>query len=78
MLDLTFDVKLHDFGLARLVDHEQPLPTTSVIRGTFGYMAPDYMETGRTSKESDVYSFGVVLLEIVAGKRANYITNGFS
>uniref|UniRef100_A0A803L0D8 Protein kinase domain-containing protein n=1 Tax=Chenopodium quinoa TaxID=63459 RepID=A0A803L0D8_CHEQI len=37
---------------------------------TFGYMAPEYLSTGKASKESDVYSFGVVALEIATGRRA--------
>ncbi|KAL6227603.1 hypothetical protein ACLB2K_001560 [Fragaria x ananassa] len=69
MLDSSFNVKLGDFGLARLMDHELGPQTTGVV-GTLGYMAPEYFRTGRASKESDVYSFGVVTLEIVTGKRS--------
>ncbi|XP_010023419.2 L-type lectin-domain containing receptor kinase IX.1 [Eucalyptus grandis] len=69
MLDSNFNVKLGDFGLARLMDHELG-PQTTGLAGTFGYLAPEYMTTGRASKESDVYSFGVVALEIATGKRA--------
>ncbi|GMY33119.1 L-type lectin-domain containing receptor kinase IX.1-like [Fagus crenata] len=69
MLDSSFNVKLGDFGLARLMDHELG-PQTTGLAGTFGYMAPEYIRTGRASKESDVYSFGVVALEIATGKRS--------
>ncbi|XP_052195282.1 L-type lectin-domain containing receptor kinase IX.1-like [Diospyros lotus] len=69
MLDSSFNLKLGDFGLARLMDHEVG-PQTTGLAGTFGYMAPEYISTGRASKESDVYSFGVVLLEIVSGKKS--------
>ncbi|RWR77347.1 L-type lectin-domain-containing protein [Cinnamomum micranthum f. kanehirae] len=68
MLDSNFNAKLGDFGLARLVDHEQGVKTT-VVAGTRGYMAPEYVTTGKASKESDVYSFGVVALEIACGRR---------
>ncbi|XP_047332636.1 L-type lectin-domain containing receptor kinase IX.1-like [Impatiens glandulifera] len=68
MLDSSFNVKLGDFGLARLADHEHG-PDTTGLAGTLGYMAPEYLRTGRASKESDVYSFGVVILEIVTGMR---------
>ncbi|XP_048441883.1 L-type lectin-domain containing receptor kinase IX.1-like [Pyrus x bretschneideri] len=68
MLDTNFNVKLGDFGLARLVDHgEQSL--TTIVAGTRGYMALEYVTTGRSTKESDVYSFGVVSLEIACGRK---------
>ncbi|KAL4332568.1 hypothetical protein GQ457_07G006910 [Hibiscus cannabinus] len=69
MLDSSFNVKLGDFGLARLMDHELG-PKTTGLAGTLGYLAPEYISTGRASKESDVYSFGVVLLEIVTGRKS--------
>ncbi|XP_037491805.1 L-type lectin-domain containing receptor kinase IX.1 [Jatropha curcas] len=69
MLDSNFNVKLGDFGLARLMDHELG-PQTTGLAGTLGYLAPEYMLTRRASKESDVYSFGIVALEIASGKRA--------
>ncbi|XP_056858811.1 L-type lectin-domain containing receptor kinase IX.1 isoform X3 [Raphanus sativus] len=69
MLDSNFNAKLGDFGLARLMDHEVG-PQTTGLAGTFGYMAPEYISTGRASKESDVYSFGVVTLEIVTGRKS--------
>ncbi|KAF8017500.1 hypothetical protein BT93_H2621 [Corymbia citriodora subsp. variegata] len=74
MLDSNFNVKLGDFGLARLMDHELG-PQTTGLAGTFGYLAPEYVSTGRASKESDVYSFGVVALEIVTGRRARDMKN---
>ncbi|KAL6199128.1 hypothetical protein ACLB2K_028915 [Fragaria x ananassa] len=69
MLDLNFNVKLGDFGLARLVEHEKGSLTT-IVAGTKGYMALDYVVTGKASKESDVYSFGVVALEIACGRKS--------
>ncbi|CAJ2636322.1 unnamed protein product [Trifolium pratense] len=69
MLDANFNSKLGDFGLARLVDHELGSQTT-VLAGTMGYLAPECVTTGKSSKESDVYSFGVVALEIVSGRRS--------
>nr|CAB3466453.1 unnamed protein product [Digitaria exilis] len=68
MLDASFNAKLGDFGLARLVDHGRGSHTT-VLAGTMGYMDPECMITGRSSAQSDVYSFGVVLLEIACGRR---------
>ncbi|PPD95213.1 hypothetical protein GOBAR_DD07752 [Gossypium barbadense] len=69
MLDSNFNVKLGDFGLARLMDHELG-PRTTGLAGTLGYMAPEYIKTGRASRASDVYSFGVVALEIATGRRS--------
>ncbi|TYH45095.1 hypothetical protein ES332_D11G240600v1 [Gossypium tomentosum] len=69
MLDSNFNVKLGDFGLALLMDHELG-PRTTGLAGTLGYMAPEYIKTGRACKASDVYSFGVVALEIATGRRS--------
>ncbi|PRQ56769.1 putative protein kinase RLK-Pelle-L-LEC family [Rosa chinensis] len=68
MLDSNFNAKLGDFGLARLVDHGK-LSQTTIVAGTMGYMAMEYVTTGKASKESDVYSFGVVALEIACGRK---------
>ncbi|KAF5448517.1 hypothetical protein F2P56_029043 [Juglans regia] len=68
MLDSSFNAKLGDFGLARLVDHGKGSQTT-VVAGTMGYMAPECFISGRASKESDIYSFGIVLLEIACGRK---------
>ncbi|CAN1167748.1 L-type lectin-domain containing receptor kinase IX.1 [Linum perenne] len=67
MLDANFNPKLGDFGLARLVDHDAASQT--LLGGTRGYMAPECLERGKTSKESDVYGFGVVALELATGRR---------
>ncbi|KAI7725327.1 hypothetical protein M8C21_029675, partial [Ambrosia artemisiifolia] len=68
LLDLGFNAKLGDFGLARLMDHEQSHGST-YIAGTLGYLGPEYVMRGYLSKESDVYSFGMVALEIACGKK---------
>ncbi|PRQ31130.1 putative protein kinase RLK-Pelle-L-LEC family [Rosa chinensis] len=68
MLDSNFNAKLGDFGLARLVDHGKKSQTT-VVAGTMGYMAMEYVTTGKASNETDVYSFGVVALEIACGRK---------
>ncbi|GKV47595.1 hypothetical protein SLEP1_g54483 [Rubroshorea leprosula] len=69
MLDSSFNVKLGDFGLAKLMDHELGQITTG-LAGTFGYLAPEYISTRKASKESDVFSFGVVILEIATGRKS--------
>lgn len=70
MLDSAFNAKLGDFGLARLIDHDDSIGAqTTVLAGTVGYLAPECVTTGKASKESDVYSFGIVALEIACGRR---------
>ncbi|KAK6945851.1 Legume lectin domain [Dillenia turbinata] len=68
MLDSSFNAKLGDFGLARLVDHAKGSQTT-MLAGTMGYMAPECATTGQATKESDIYSFGMVMLEIACGRK---------
>ncbi|KAF8664522.1 hypothetical protein HU200_054702 [Digitaria exilis] len=74
MLDSSFNAKLGDFGLARLVDHDRGSQTT-VIAGTMGYLAPECVTTGKASKESDVYSFGILALEVACGRRPVDVVN---
>ncbi|XP_057422490.1 L-type lectin-domain containing receptor kinase IX.1-like [Lotus japonicus] len=69
MLDSNFNVKLGDFGLARLMDHGTESKTTG-LAGTYGYLSPEAATRGKASRESDVYSFGVVALEIACGRKA--------
>jgi serine/threonine protein kinase len=56
MLDSNFTTKLGDFGLARLMDHEKA-PETTIVAGTRGYLAPEYMDTGKARKGSDIFIF---------------------
>ncbi|KAI3816923.1 hypothetical protein L1987_10708 [Smallanthus sonchifolius] len=72
-----FNAKLSDFGLAKLGPVNGESHVSTGIAGTYGYMAPEYVATGRLYAKSDVYGFGVVMLEIITGLRASdYNYNG--
>lgn len=61
--------KLADFGLSKLGPKDNQF-TVTAVRGSYGYMDPQYMKTQRYSVKSDVYSFGVLLLELITGLKA--------
>ncbi|CAN6289929.1 unnamed protein product [Urochloa humidicola] len=80
LLDGNFDARVSDFGLAKLLEDEESHITT-IVAGTFGYLAPEYMQSGRATEKTDVYSFGVLVLEILSGKRptdASFIEKGLN
>ncbi|XP_010264749.1 PREDICTED: L-type lectin-domain containing receptor kinase VIII.1-like [Nelumbo nucifera] len=68
MLDEDFNARLGDFGLARQVEHDKS-PEATVTAGTMGYLAPEYLLTGRATEKTDVFSFGAVVLEVASGRR---------
>ncbi|CAL1394293.1 unnamed protein product [Linum trigynum] len=67
LIDDEFNSKVSDFGLAKLLGAGESHITTRVM-GTFGYVAPEYANTGLLNEKSDIYSFGVLLLEAVTGR----------
>ncbi|CAD6230665.1 unnamed protein product [Miscanthus lutarioriparius] len=68
LLDDAFEAKVADFGLAKLTNDSLTHISTRVM-GTFGYMAPEYAQSGKLTDRSDVFSFGVVLLELITGRK---------
>ncbi|XVF22881.1 hypothetical protein REPUB_Repub12eG0209000 [Reevesia pubescens] len=70
LLDGNFNPKLSDFGLAREGPMDGRTHVSTAVVGTYGYAAPDYIETGHLTDKSDVWSFGVVLYEILTGRRS--------
>ncbi|XP_047149514.1 probable receptor-like protein kinase At1g49730 [Vigna umbellata] len=72
LLDENFVAKIADFGLAQASKDGSVCfePVNTEIRGTPGYMDPEYVVTQELTEKSDIYSFGVLLLEIVTGRRA--------
>ncbi|XP_008805652.1 PTI1-like tyrosine-protein kinase At3g15890 [Phoenix dactylifera] len=68
LLDADFNAKVADFGFAKLVP-EGVSHLTTRVKGTLGYLAPEYAMWGKVSEACDVYSFGVLLLEIVSARK---------
>ncbi|XP_012438402.1 G-type lectin S-receptor-like serine/threonine-protein kinase At1g34300 [Gossypium raimondii] len=68
LLGDDFCPKISDFGLAKLRKKED-MVSMSRIRGTRGYMAPEWVKMDPITPKADVYSFGMVLLELVSGVR---------
>lgn len=69
LLTHDFEPLVGDFGLARWQPDGDTGVETRVI-GTFGYLAPEYAQSGQITDKADVYSFGVVLVELVTGRKA--------
>lgn len=69
LLTHDFEPLVGDFGLARCQADGGVGEATRVI-GTFGYLAPEYAQSGQITEKADVYSFGIVLLELVTGRKA--------
>ncbi|KAL1193147.1 Calmodulin-binding receptor-like cytoplasmic kinase 1 [Cardamine amara subsp. amara] len=62
--------KVADFGFARLVSEESGVTHISTqVKGSSGYVDPDYLRTFQLTDKSDVYSFGVLLIELITGRR---------
>ncbi|XP_048601275.1 probable LRR receptor-like serine/threonine-protein kinase At4g30520 [Brassica napus] len=71
LLDECFEAVVGDFGLAKLLNHEDSHVSTTV-RGTVGHIAPEYLSTGQSSEKTDVFGFGILLLELITGLRAQF------
>ncbi|KAL8252333.1 hypothetical protein R6Q59_036028 [Mikania micrantha] len=71
LLHESWAAKISDFGLSKIGPTNQPSTyVNTLIKGTFGYLDPNYFTTGKLTRKSDVYAFGVVLLEVLCRKRA--------
>ncbi|OWM73448.1 hypothetical protein CDL15_Pgr026547 [Punica granatum] len=68
LLDESLTAKISDFGLAKLLKIDQTR-TMTAVRGTKGYLAPEWFTNMPISIKVDVYSFGIVLLELICCRR---------
>ncbi|KAK8594802.1 hypothetical protein V6N13_015718 [Hibiscus sabdariffa] len=68
LLDDYYDARISDFGLSKLLGIDQSC-TNTAIRGTKGYVAPEWFKTVPITVKVDVYGFGVLLLEIICCRR---------
>ncbi|XP_031483239.1 calmodulin-binding receptor-like cytoplasmic kinase 2 isoform X1 [Nymphaea colorata] len=70
LLTETLRAKVADFGFARLGATDDGVTHVSTqVKGTAGYLDPEYLRTYQLTEKSDVYSFGVLLIELVTGRR---------
>ncbi|OUZ99460.1 Protein kinase domain [Macleaya cordata] len=68
LLDSDFQAKVADFGFAKLIP-EGVSHLTTRVKGTLGYLAPEYAMWGKVSESCDVYSYGILLLEIISARK---------
>ncbi|KAE9602400.1 hypothetical protein Lal_00050146 [Lupinus albus] len=68
LLNSDFEPLVADFGFAKLIPDGVSHMTTRV-KGTLGYLAPEYAMWGKVSESCDVFSFGILLLELVTGRK---------
>ncbi|XP_010942011.1 G-type lectin S-receptor-like serine/threonine-protein kinase At2g19130 [Elaeis guineensis] len=68
LLDSDFCAKVADFGMAKLIGRDFSTVLTT-MRGTIGYLAPEWISGRPITSKIDVYSFGMMLFELISGKR---------
>ncbi|XP_031272862.1 wall-associated receptor kinase-like 1 [Pistacia vera] len=69
LLDNKYRAKVADFGISKCIEIDQTHATTKVVKGTIGYMDPEYFQSRQFTNKSDVYSFGVVLIELLTEQK---------